>query len=140
MLIEFDDSEHEILNNVLDLLEVENMRQEPVRNAYQQVLSYKGIEIDCQYQRVVLENEEVKLTYSEFEILYLLAKTPGRVFTKGQIYSNVWGEPCIGDCSVIMSHIQNIRKKIEKKPGKPHYIQTVWGVGYRFNPHVSSDL
>lgn len=116
------------------------MRQEQVRNTYQQVLSYKGIEIDCQYRRVVLENEEVKLTYSEFEILYLLAKNPGRVFSKEQIYINAWGESYIGDCSVIMSHVQNIRKKIEKEPGKPLYIQTVWGVGYRFNPEVSSDL
>lgn len=140
MLIEFDDSEHEVLDNVLALLEVEKMHRQPVRNAYWHVLSHKGIEIDCRYRHVVLENEEVELTYSEFEILYLLAKAPGRVFTKEQIYSNVWGESCIGDCSVIMSHIQNIRKKIEKEPGKPLYIQTVWGAGYRFNPEVSSNL
>lgn len=101
---------------------------------------YKGIKIDCQYRCVVLENEEVKLTYSEFEILYLLANSPGRVFSKEQIYSNVWGESCIGDCSVIMSHIQNIRKKFEKEPGKALYIQTVWGVEYWFNFEVSRDF
>lgn len=51
----------------------------------------------------------------------------------------LWNESCIGDCNIVMNHIQNLRKKIEDEQGKPLYIQTVWGVGYRFNPNMSSE-
>ena len=81
-------------------------------------------------------NTEVTLTNREFEILYLLASSPGRVFSKEQIYDLVWEEPYFGDYNIVMSHIRNIREKIEDNPSKPIYIQTVWGVGYRFNKNL----
>ena len=89
---------------------------------------------------VVREDNEIELTYTEFEILLLLAQNIGRVFSKEQIYNRVWKEPYIGDHNIVMSHIRNIREKIEDNPSKPIYIQTVWGVGYRFNKNLSSGL
>ena len=71
--------------------------------------------------------------HTEFEILLLLAQNAGIVFSKEQIYDSVWEEPYFGDYNIVMSHIRNIREKIEDNPSKPIYIQTVWGVGYRFN-------
>ena len=78
-------------------------------------------------------NQEVELTYTEFEILYLLSSSPGRVFSKEQIYDLVWEESYSGDYNIVMRHIHNIREKIEETPNNPVYIQTVWGVGYKFN-------
>lgn len=82
------------------------------------------------------EKELIIVTNREFEILYLLASSQGRVFSKEQIYDLVWEEPYSGDYNIVMSHIRNIREKIEQ----PIYIQTVWGVGYRFNKNLSSGL
>ena len=88
-------------------------------------------------QRVIIrENQEIELTYTEFEIFKLLAKHPGIVFSKERIYDIVWKESYSGDYNIVMSHIRNIREKIEQ----PIYIQTVWGVGYRFNKNLSSGL
>ena len=81
----------------------------------------------------IRENQEIELTYTEFEILKLLAKHPGIVFSKEQIYDSVWKESYSGDYNIVMSHIRNIREKIEDNSSKPIYIQTVWGVGYKFN-------
>ena len=103
-------------------------------------LVFEGMEIDVSKRLIYRDNREINITYIEFEILYLLAKCPGRVFSKEQIYDIVWKEPYFGDYNIVMSHIRNIREKIEDNPGKPVYIQTVWGVGYRFNQNMSSGL
>ena len=96
-------------------------------------LNFKGLLID-EVQRVIIrENQEIELTYTEFEILKLLAKHPGIVFSKEQIYDIVWKESYSGDYNIVMSHISHIRDKIEDDPSHPVYIQTVWGVGYKFN-------
>ena len=89
---------------------------------------------------VIKKNAEIELTFIEFEILLLLAQNAGTVFSKEQIYDIVWKEPYSGDYNIVMSHIRNIREKIEDNPSKPIYIQTVWGVGYRFNQNLSSGL
>ena len=99
-------------------------------------LSFKGIYIDKYKRIVVREDKEIDLTYTEFEILLLLAQNAGVVFSKEQIYDSVWKEPYFGDYNIVMSHIRNIREKIEDNPSKPIYIQTVWGVGYRFNKNL----
>ena len=96
-------------------------------------LHFVGLCFD-KYKRIVVRDEnEIELTYTEFEILLLLAQNAGIVFSKEQIYDSVWKEPYFGDYNIVMSHIRNIREKIEDNPSKPIYIQTVWGVGYRFN-------
>ena len=74
------------------------------------------------------------------QILLLLAQNAGIVFSKEQIYNRVWKEPYFGNHNIVMSHIRNLREKIEDDPSKPMYIQTVWGVGYRFNKNLSSGL
>lgn len=94
---------------------------------------WMGLEIDITNRLVKKQQEEIILTFTEFEILLLLAQNAGIVFSKEQIYDSVWKEPYFGDYNIVMSHIRNIREKIEDNPSKPIYIQTVWGVGYRFN-------
>lgn len=100
-------------------------------------LYFKGLCIDKYKRIVVREENEIQLTYTEFEILLLLAQNAGIVFSKEQIYDSVWKEPYFGDYNIVMSQIRNIREKIEDNPSKPIYIQTVWGVGYRFNGRSS---
>ena len=85
-------------------------------------------------------NKEIEFTFTEFEILLLLAQNAGMVFSKEKIHNIVWKEPYFGDYNIVMSHIRNLRGKIEDNPSKPIYIQTVWGVGYRFNKNLSSGL
>ena len=96
-------------------------------------LNFNGLEIDITKRLVRKQRQEKDLTFIEFEVLYLLANNPDRVFSKEQIYDIVWKESYSGDYNIVMSHIHNIREKIEDNPSKPVYIQTVWGVGYRFN-------
>lgn len=96
-------------------------------------LCFEGLYIDKRKRIVVRKKNGIDLTYTEFEILLLLAQNAGIVFSKEQIYDRVWKEPYYGDYNIVMSHIRNIREKIEDNPSKPVYIQTVWGVGYRFN-------
>ena len=96
-------------------------------------LLFHGLYIDVHKRIVVRDGNEIELTYTEFEILLLLAQNAGIVFSKEQIYNSVWKEPYFGDYNIVMSHIRNIREKIEDNPSKPIYIQTVWGVGYKLN-------
>ena len=103
-------------------------------------LNFNGLEIDITKRLVRKQRQEKDLTFIEFEVLYLLANNPDRVFSKEQIYDIVWKESYSGDYNIVMSHIRNIREKIEDNPSKPIYIQTVWGVGYRFNKNLSSGL
>lgn len=103
-------------------------------------LVFKGMEIDVSRRLIYRGKREIKITFVEFEILHLLARNPGRVFSKEQIYDIVWKESYSGDYNIVMSHIRNTRKKIEDNPSKPVYIQTVWGVGYRFNQNLSREL
>ena len=102
-------------------------------------LQHNGIVIDLERREVIRNNEKIELTYTEFEILQLLAQNPGRVFSKEQIYDVVWKEPYFGDYNIVMSHISHIREKIEDDPAHPVYIQTVWGVGYKFNGRAGSE-
>lgn len=85
-------------------------------------LAFEGMEIDASKRLVYRGEKEVNITFTEFEILHLLARNPGRVFSKEQIYDIVWKESYSGDYNIIMSHIRNIREKIEDNPSKPIYI------------------
>ena len=96
-------------------------------------LQHRGIVTDLVRREVIKHDDRIELTYTGFEILQLLAQNPGRVFSKEQIYDVVWKEPYSGDYNIVMSHISHIREKIEDDPSHPVYLQTVWGVGYKFN-------
>ena len=102
------------------------------------MLRISGINNKCERRLAVKGNKEIEFTFTEFEILLLLAQNAGMVFSKEKIYNIVWKEPYFGDYNIVMSHIRNLRGKIEDNPSKPIYIQTVWGVGYRFNKNLSS--
>ena len=103
-------------------------------------LNFEGMKLNLAEKNVVIHGAEVMLTNREFEILYLLAQNSGRIFSKEQIHDIVWQEPYSGDYNIVTSHIRHIREKIEDNPSKPLYIQTVWGIGYRFNKNLSSSL
>lgn len=139
LILTFEDDEKELFQNMVEYVntQVESLQ---VFDGTKDVQRYGELEIDIYRRTVTKKDKEIKLTFTEFEILLLLAQNAGRIFSKEQIYDNVWKEPYFGDYNIVMSHIRNLREKIEDNPSKPIYIQTVWGVGYRFNKKVSSGL
>jgi DNA-binding response OmpR family regulator len=98
-----------------------------------ELISHKAMEIRTDSHKVFVNGKEVLLTTKEYELLVFLASNPNIVFTKDQIFSNIWGEDYCGDTATVAVHIQKLRKKIEKDSGNPDYIETIWGTGYRFN-------
>ncbi|MBE5981071.1 MAG: response regulator transcription factor [Paenibacillaceae bacterium] len=101
-----------------------------------QPLAYKGLIIDFDNRSVTTKNGTFELPPKEFDILLFCAKNQGKILTKQQIYEEVWGEDYVYDDSNIMAVISRLRKKIEPDSGSPLYIQTVKGIGYRFNKEV----
>lgn len=102
-------------------------------NQEKKLLRFKELEIDIQGYNVYLAGQEVSLSAKEFDILKLLAMNPNQVFTKEQIFNQVWGFEEYGDISTVTVHIRKIREKIEQEPSDPRYIKTVWGVGYKLD-------
>jgi DNA-binding response OmpR family regulator len=90
--------------------------------------------IDPASRRVFVRGEEVQLTQREFDVLLFLARHPGQVFSRNQLMDAVWQYSFYTDTSTVTVHIRRLRAKIERDPGEPQHIQTVWGVGYRFQP------
>ena len=105
----------------------------PVVGSEAATMLLKDMVIDKSSRTVTVKNIPIELTGKEFDLLLFLASNKGRVFTKKQIYTQVWVEEYAFDDSNIMSFISKLRKKIEPNPEQPFYIQTVRGVGYRFN-------
>jgi len=97
------------------------------------IISHKGLEIHLDSHKVFVNGKPVLLTTTEYQLLVFLASNPNLVFTKDKLFNSVWGEEDYGDTATVAVHIQKIRKKIEKDPGNPEYIETIWGTGYRFN-------
>jgi DNA-binding response OmpR family regulator len=108
-------------------------RIEPVPERQPQ-LRFDGLEIDPAARRVTLDGHEVELTQLEFELLLFLARHPGQAFTRDQLMEYVWQYSFYLDTSTVTVHIRRLRSKIESDPARPNHIQTVWGVGYRFQP------
>ncbi len=132
MILTFEDGEDEILNHIMSYVSTGTKVFQSFVSAKKKLI-FSDLEIDITKRLVKKQQEEIILTFTEFEILLLLAQNAGIVFSKEQIYDGVWKEPYFGDYNIVMSHIRNMREKIEDNPSKPVYIQTVWGVGYRFN-------
>jgi two-component system response regulator ResD len=88
--------------------------------------------IDPNAREVTIRNASVTLTAREFDLLHHMASHPKRVFTRDQLMETVWGYAFAGDTSTVTVHIRRLREKIEPDPARPRYLQTVWGVGYRF--------
>ena len=96
------------------------------------VIEIRGLKIDKTARRVFINGEEKNFTTKEFDLLTFLASNPNRVFTKEELFSNIWDMESIGDIATVTVHIKKIREKIELDTSKPQYIETIWGVGYRF--------
>lgn len=97
-----------------------------------QLIEVDDLRIDLQRHEARVRGEPVELTAKEFELLAFFARAPGRVFTRAQLLDQVWGYSHSGYEHTVNSHINRLRGKIEADPGNPNYIQTVWGVGYKF--------
>jgi len=92
----------------------------------------RGIKIDKTARRVWVNGEEKQLTSREFELLVFLAEHPNHVFSKEEIFKEIWNMDSVGDIATVTVHIKKLREKIELNTAKPQYIETIWGVGYRF--------
>jgi DNA-binding response OmpR family regulator len=96
------------------------------------VLESGGLRIDIARREAMIDRKAVDLTAKEFDLLLHFAQHPGLVFTRGQLLDQVWGYSHSGYEHTVNSHINRLRAKIEKNPNQPDFIQTVWGVGYKF--------
>ena len=96
------------------------------------IVEIRGIRIDKTARRVYIDGEERTFTTKEFDLLTFLAENPNHVFTKDELFREIWDMDSIGDIATVTVHIKKIREKIEKDTAKPQYIETIWGVGYRF--------
>ena len=99
--------------------------------ASENVFQVGGLVVNDDLKEVTVEGEPVKLTPIEYNILLLLVRNPGKVFSIEQIYENIWNEEAIGADNTVAVHIRHIREKIEINPKEPHYLKVVWGIGYK---------
>ena len=97
----------------------------------QAVYAVGGLSIDDEQKEVTVDGEPVRLTPIEYNILLLLVKNQGKVFSIDQIYESIWNEDAIGVDNTVAVHIRHIREKIEINPKEPRYLKVVWGVGYK---------
>jgi len=102
-------------------------------------LTFKGLTINLNTYTVHTNTEEISLTGKELELLKFFTSNPGQVFTKTQLFRNVWDDNYIEDDNTVMVHIRKLRKKIENDPSNPKFIQTVWGIGYKFVGEMLED-
>jgi DNA-binding response OmpR family regulator len=96
------------------------------------IVEIRGLKIDKTARRVYVNNEEKNLTTKEFDLLTFLASNPNHVYSKDELFREIWDMESIGDIATVTVHIKKIREKIEKDTSNPQYIETIWGVGYRF--------
>ena len=96
------------------------------------IIEIRGLKIDTTARRVWVNGEEKAFTTKEFDLLTFLAGHPNHVYTKDELFSEIWDMESIGDIATVTVHIKKIREKIEYDTSKPQYIETIWGVGYRF--------
>ena len=96
------------------------------------IIEIRGLKIDKTARRVYVDDEEKIFTTKEFDLLAFLAENPNHVYKKEELFSEIWDMESVGDIATVTVHIKKIREKIEKNTSKPEYIETIWGVGYRF--------
>ena len=97
-----------------------------------EVIQIRGLKIDRTARRVWVNGEEKQFTTKEFDLLTFLAMNPNHVFTKEELFRIIWDMESVGDIATVTVHIKKIREKVEMDTSKPQYIETIWGVGYRF--------
>jgi len=109
-------------------------RTAPSRTEDQPPIVHGPLRVEPASRRVLLDGEEIMLTMREFDLLAFFAENPGRVFSRDQLMESVWGEPWFDDTSTVTVHVRRLRAKLDDDPAAPRFIETVWGVGYRFKP------
>ncbi len=114
------------------LRRVEAMAKSPGEQSVKAEIHIGDLSIDMEKRKVVLEGRAIELTAKEFDLLALFARYPGRCFSRHQLLDTVWGYQFNGYDHTVNTHINRLRAKIEGNPSRPKYIQTVWGVGYKF--------
>ena len=97
-----------------------------------EVIVAGDLKIDRTARRVFIRGVEKTFTTKEFDLLFFLAKNPNHVFSKEELFQEIWGTPSVGDIATVTVHIKKLREKIEEDTSNPEYIETIWGVGYRF--------
>lgn len=100
--------------------------------AENEIIEIRGLKIDKTARRVYINGEEKQFTTKEFDLLTFLAQNPNHVYTKEELFNKIWDMESVGDIATVTVHIKKIREKIEFNTAKPQYIETIWGVGYRF--------
>jgi two-component system, OmpR family, response regulator ResD len=110
------------------------LRRSSAELARAERLSFHGLELDGRTREVTRNGDELALTAKEFDLLWFLANHPRHVFSRDQLMDRVWGYEAAFDTGTVTVHVRRLREKIESDPSRPRLLQTVWGVGYRFNP------
>ncbi|WP_026507956.1 response regulator transcription factor [Butyrivibrio sp. MC2013] len=100
--------------------------------AKNEMIEIRGLKIDKTARRVYVDGEERNFTTKEFDLLTFLAENPNHVYSKEELFRRIWNMDSIGDIATVTVHIKKIREKVEADSSKPQYIETIWGVGYRF--------
>ena len=100
--------------------------------AESEIIQIRGLKIDKNARRVWVDGEEKAFTSREFDLLYFLASHPDHVYTKDELFKEIWGMESLGDIATVIVHIKKIREKLGEKSSEPKHIETMWGVGYRF--------
>jgi DNA-binding response OmpR family regulator len=108
------------------------LRRATPSDAAGQRLAFEDLELDASTREVRRSGEELRLTAKEFDLLWFLASHPRKVFSRDQLMSRVWGYEAALDTGTVTVHMRRLREKIEDTPSHPRFLQTVWGVGYRF--------
>jgi DNA-binding response OmpR family regulator len=127
-------SPRELVLRVKNILRRSQMNTTPTKAA--DVLFFEGMTIYPEQRRVSVMTKDIELTAKEFDVLYLLACHPNQVFSRNQLLNKVWDIDFEGDTTTVTVHIRRLREKIEASPSEPHFIKTVWGIGYKFAEKV----
>jgi len=109
------------------------LRRSATNGSQETPLEFDTLHLDPRSRSVAVRGQPVTLTAKEFDLLYFLVRHPRQVFNRQQLLDNVWGYEFYGDESTVTVHVRRLREKIEPNPAQPTYIQTVWGVGYKFD-------
>lgn len=138
LILHLSHGDENLWNKLVDLLDENGYQINHLEtvNKTSKLLKFDGLEIIPEQHQVFVNGREVVLTGKEFQILMLLVKNRGRVFSKEQIYDSVWNNEYMYDGRNMTAYINKIRRKIEPNPARPRYILTVWGVGYKFNGEI----